>query len=889
MPLPPGLRRILRLASGRPDPESDVGAEFEFHLATKIDQLVAQGLSPAAARGEALRQFGSPEAFADEVRRIDSDSVRRLHRREWWGNLYQDIRLAFRTARRSPLFATVVAVTFALGIGANAAIFSLLDAVLLRPLPFPEVHRLVRIYEHDANQAYGQVTAADFRDWRAQNSSFESLALFRYRQVSLTGTGDATMLAGGQVSPEFFALLRVHPRLGRDFRPDDAVAGAPPVAILSHSAWSTYFGGDSAVVGRPVRISDQETTIIGVLDAGFVSPVASAGTKFEIWLTSDFDQMASDPARGRRFHFATGFGRLKPGVSLEQASREMETIGLRLAAQYPADNKGHAPRLVPLGESGTQNVRATLWLMMGAVALVLLIACANLANLVFARALGRSREFAVRAALGAGRARIARQVLVEQMVLAGFGLVIGVLAATATGGAIVRLAAPALPRADLARTDARVVAFAALIAVLAALASGILPALAAVRTDLNNTLRSGGHGSTLSSRSHRLRATLVAAQVGLATVLLIGCGLAMRSLSALLRQDLGFQTESVWSFMAPLSPARYPEAPQILALQAQLLERLRAIPGVTSASASYTVPMANVSTTSLIVEGQPMGSEPPPEIGYNAADPDYFRTLGIPLVAGRLMSPNDLMDGPPIIVVNQSLAERFYHGDAVGKRARMGPNPSDPWLEIVGVVGDIRRRGVDQPPEPEVYYPLTQDVSRAPMFVLRVSGNPAPVLARAKEELRALDPNIVFGAPQPLADIIAGTLSPRRLLSSLLVFFGALALVLAGVGIYGVIAFLVAERRREIGVRMALGAESSRIVREVVTRGMRPVAIGLTLGLAGALLLGRAVGGMFYQVKASDPVSLGAATVILLGAGIVGCLAPALRAARTDPGGVLRE
>jgi predicted permease len=299
--------------------------------------------------------------------------------------------------------------------------------------------------------------------------------------------------------------------------------------------------------------------------------------------------------------------------------------------------------------------------------------------------------------------------------------------------------------------------------------------------------------------------------------------------------------------------------------------------------------MANVSTTSIMVEGQVAGSGPLPEIGYNAAESDYFRTLGIPLVAGRVMEPGDRMDAPGVIVVNQALAERFYQGDAVGKRARMGPNPEDPWLEIVGVVGDIRRRGVAVVPEPEVYYPLTQDVNRAPMYVVRVSGDPAAPLARAKEEVRALDPNVVFGTPAPLADIIAGTLSPQRMLSTLLVLFGGIALVLAGVGIYGVIAFLVAERRREIGVRMALGAEASRVLREVVGRGMRPVGLGLGLGVVAALLLGRAVGGLFYQVKPTDPLTLGAAILILLAAGVVGCLAPALRASRTDPGGVLRE
>jgi predicted permease len=886
MALPPGLRKILRLAIGRA-PAADVDSEFEFHIATKVEQLTAQGMAPEQARAEALRQFGSPESFAREVREIDHHATQDSNRREYWADVRHDFVLAFRGARRSPLFATVVAITFALGIGANAAVFSLLDAVLLRPLPYPEAGELVRIYEKDANREFGQVTIADFNDLKAQNTTLAEMGLFRFRRVPLTGAGDAAMLVGGEVSPQFFGILRVKPAIGRDFRVDDAVDGAPPVAILTWPAWRRIFGGDSSIVGRTARISDRETTIIGILPERYVSPVMDGVSSWDIYFTSDYTYLARDNARARRFHFATGFGRLKPGVTVEQAQRDFETIGLRLAAEYPDLNKGHTPRIVSLQESGTQSVSSTLWLVMGAVGLVLLIACANLANLVFARALGRSREFAVRSALGAGRGRIARQVFIEQLVLASFGLVIGLLGATWTSGLFVRLSS--LPRGELVRTDSRVMLFAIAITALAAIASGILPALSAVRSDLTGTLRSGGYGSTLSRRSHGVRASLVATQVGLAAILLVGCGLALRSLSALLKQDLGFQSESVWFFTAPATSTRYPNPPDVVSFQERLIERVRGIPGVVSASAAYTIPMANVSTTSIIVEGAPAPEGPPPEIGYNAAETDYFKTLGIPLVAGRLMQATDRIDAPPVIVVNQALADRFYGGDAVGKRARMGPNPEDPWMEIVGVVGNIRRRGVDVAPEPEVYYPLSQDLDRAPMYVVRVSGDPTPVLARAKEEVRALDAEVVFGTPTPVADIISETLSPQRLLSALLGVFGGIALVLAGVGIYGVIAFLVAERRREIGVRMALGAQSGRVLREVVGRGMRPVAIGLALGLGAALILGRTVSGLFYHVKPTDPVSIGAAIGILLLAGVIGCLAPAIRAARTDPGGVLRE
>jgi putative ABC transport system permease protein len=888
MRLPPGLRRLFRLDTGRQPAGPDIQEEIAFHLQTRIDRLVSQGVPIEVARKEALRAFGAPDDVAAQVRAIDARAHSASRRRDWTGGVLQDLQLALRGIRRSPLYALVVAVTFALGIGANAAVFSLLDAVVLRPLPFPEPSRLVRIYEQDTRQdrPFGQVTIADFRDWRSQSTAFDQLAAFRFRSYVLTGTGETTTLSGGEVSPEFFDLLGVRPVVGRRFRPDEAAA-APPVVILSHETWFRLFGADSTVVGRSIVLDNVATEVVGILPREFVNPL---GRPLDAWTTSDFEAFAADQARARRMHFLASFGRIREGVALDRARDELRTIGLRLAADHPEMNDGHLPFLVPLQRAGTDAARPVLWLVMGAVGLVLLIACANLANLVFARTVSRGRELAVRAALGAGRWRLVRMVLIEQALLAVFGGAIGVLTASWASGLFVRMLGGSLPRADLVRTDARVLGFALLLTVVAALTSSLLPAIHAARARLGDQLRAGSHGSTLSRRSHRLRAALVAVQVTLATVLLVGSALALQSLGKLSNQELGFETESSWLFTAPAVQARYPERAHILAFQAELLERLRALPGVTGASAAYAIPMVNVSTTSIRPEGVVLPPGPEPSVGYNAADAAYFSVMHIPLLRGRLMDGRDHADAPRVLVVNKALADLYWtNQDPIGQRVKAGPDPEGPWLEIVGVVDNIRRENVRIPPEPEVYYPMTQDVTRNPTYVVGISSDPAPVLAAIRSTVGAIDADIPLGNLRPLNDVLDGALRQPRFLSALLSVFGGLALVLAGVGVYGVIAFLVAERRREIGVRLALGAQSGRVLRETLWRGMRPVLAGLGIGLVAAVMAGRVASSLFYEVDAVDPLSLGAASAVLLLAGIAGSLLPARRAASVEPGVVLRE
>ena len=459
MKLPPRIRPVLRADSGRSDSPADIDVEIQFHLESRIDHLVRTGKSPEAARAQALREFGPTQPVAAQVRAIDARRETVEHRREWTSGLLQDLRLALRGMRRAPLYALVATLTFALGIGANAAVFSLLDGVVLRPLPFPALDRLVRIYEHDHNESrqFGQVTIADFRDWKEQSRSFDQLSAFRFRFMTLTGTGEAVALTGGLVTPEFFELLGVRPAIGRGFRPDEARTGANRVVILSHDLWIRLFGGDAGIVGRTIQLNNEATEVIGVLPPGFVSPL---GQPLDIWTTSDFEALATDQARARRMHFLASFGRIREGVSRETAEEELLTVGRRLERDYPGDNQGHLPQMVPLQEAGTASARPVLLLVMGAVGLVLLIACANLANLVFARTLSRSRELAVRTALGAGRWRMIRQVMIEQLLLAVIGGGVGLLAASWTSGMFVRMLGGSIPRGDLVRMDLRVIGFA---------------------------------------------------------------------------------------------------------------------------------------------------------------------------------------------------------------------------------------------------------------------------------------------------------------------------------------------------------------------------------------------------------------------------------------------
>jgi predicted permease len=890
--LPPGVRRLFRLHRGRVHVAQEIQAELDAHLRRRAEDLMARGWPPDEALAEARARFGPVDRVAAECERIDSKRERELMRREWWTDIGQDLGYAVRGLRRSPAAAAVAALTFALGIGVNAAVFSLVDGVVLKPLPYDHAGRIVRIYERDGNRATGQVTIADFRDWREQSAVLDGMAVLRIRSAILHTDADNVHLPAAQVSAGFFDLLGVTPALGRAFAPDEEAAGATPVVVVSHALWQSRLGSDPDVVGRPLRINGSRATLIGVLPPSFVSPM---GMRTDVWMPSDFSGIAQDAFRSRYMHFLASFGRLRPGATLAQAEAELQTIGARLEAAYPEQNAGHRPNPGPLALAGIQSTRPVLLLTLGAVGLVLLIACANLANLIYARSLRRSREFAVRAALGADRSRLVRQVLTEQGVLGVIGGAIGVGAAAMAIPGMVAWLAPVLPRAERVALDGRVLLVAAVLSVVASILSGLLPAAHAGRASRHLALTRDGRGGTASPGGRRLRAGLVGLQVALSVVLLAGAGLVVRSLGQLLQIDLGFEPENVLTFSVPLTGARYADAPARVALQTAFLREVAALPGVTAAGMSYAVPMQNNSTTSFDIPERPFPPGQAPEVGYNTATSAYFRALGVRRLSGRLMDEGrDRRGAPPVVVINRRMAELYWPGeDPVGRFLRSGPGgPDAPPIEIIGVVEDIRRESVYVPPEPELYFAATQDVSPNASFTVRAAGDLAALEAGLRTRLRELDSTLPLANVVRLREVVNGTLFRPRFLATLFSGFALLALVLAAIGIYGVTAFVVAEQTRELGIRRALGATTGRVRREVILRGMMPVVGGLAAGLLLAVALTggvRAVRSMLYEIAPTDPVTLAGVVAVTLGAGLVGCLAPSRRATRIDPVIALRE
>jgi putative ABC transport system permease protein len=612
------------------------------------------------------------------------------------------------------------------------------------------------------------------------------------------------------------------------------------------------------------------------------------GSSVDVWWPGDFGTVARDAQRAQRFHFLMAVARVRDDAPLEAAKGQLRAIGERLGREFPQHNEGHLPNPVPLQYDDTEAVRGGLLLLMGAVACVLLIACANVANITLARGLSRIREFSVRAALGSSRRLLVRQMLVEQFCLATAGAAVGLLGAYWTLSALTGLERFGVPHTDQIRMDGRVLGFALILVLSATLLSALIPAFLTFRRDMFENLRTGGQGATLTRGGHRMRGALVVSQVGAATVLLFACALAIRSLGALLTVDTGFEAQAVWRFSATTPSTRYADADQIQTFQQQMLGRLRAIPGVVNASAAYAPPMENVSTTSVVLEGT---VEPSPEIGYNAADGDYFQTLGIPLLAGRLMNIGDVNSVPAVAVVNRTMAERLWPGrSAIGQRVRTSTDANAEVVEVIGVVGDIRRQRIEEPPVAEMYYALTQDITRSPVYLVRLAPGVRPPLETIRSIVRELDPAIAVRGIAPLsATLEARSLARPGFIARLLGAFGGIALMLATIGTWGVIAALVAERRREIGIRKALGARDALIGRGVVGRGMAPVIGGVVLGGIGAVAAGRVIASGFYGVSALDPVALASVVTVLLLAGLAGCLGPARKAARLEPNLLMRE
>jgi putative ABC transport system permease protein len=796
--------------------------------------------------------------------------------------LLQDLRFTARTLLRNPSFTALAALTLALGIGAGTTVFSVFHAVLLARLPYSDPERIAMVWEKRPRENVfdNSVAPADYLDWRARNDVFEFMAALENTSADLVGRGEPERLEAGRVTADFFKVLGVRPQLGRLFEPGDDQAGRDDVAVLTHALWQRRFGGDAAVVGTAIDLGGRKHRVIGVLPASFRFP-----KRAELWLPFAFPP---NFAFVRAVHFLDVYARLRPGVTLEQARAAMNTLGDRLSQEHPATNRYHGSHVVPLREELVSGVRPMLVALLSAVAFLVLIACANVANLLLARGSARQRELQIRSALGASRARLLKLLLAESLCLSGLAGFAGVLLAV-WGADLLKLIVPALPTVGLDdfAVNRPVLAFAVLLSLAASLASGLLPAYTATRVELHGGFKESSR-STPGRTSRRVRAALVAAQVALSVVLLGGAGLMIRTLQRLLEVAPGFESERVLTFTLDLPAGRYGSGERIVALYSQLLERVRRLPGVVGAGGiSQLALLGRDSRTAVDIEGREPRPGEPNRMHSRNVTTGYFETLRIALRAGRLPDERDDGNAPPVLLVNETAARRYWpSGDAVGKRVRLGG--SQQWREVVGVVGDVKHWGLDESVRPEMYLPEPQAPTPYLSVVVRSSLEPQALVGAVRQQLRAVDKDLPLGQALTLDEVVGQSLAPRRFFLRLLAGFAALALLLATMGIYAVTALSVAQRTHEIGVRVSLGARLSDIRRLVLGEGLKMTAVGLAFGLAAAAALGRSIEDQLFGVQRGDPITLGAVTIVLVAAALLASYVPARRAARVDPGVALR-
>jgi predicted permease len=858
-----------------------------FYFDMRARELAEQGMSETEARREAVREFGDVEYTKRYCLAEDAMGSREERRTDVLAELRQDVTHSWRTFRRSPGFAVVALVTLALGIGANTAIFSVVNGLLLRDLPFGEPDRLVRLWgaHKDSGVDRSQLSAGDFIDLRTRQRSFTTLGAFAWGGGTYIGTGDPVRLAGARVDANVFTVLGVRPYLGRTFAVGDDSAGVNPTIVLGFNAWRRVFGGDSAIIGKSVDISGLSRTVIGVLPPTFFFPTMAEA---EIFTPLDLTPLLRDVNRIRKFHNLGALGRLRPGTTLAQARSELSGIMRQLEQDFPQSNSNMSVATVDLRDAVVGDARPALLVLLGASLLVLLIACANVAGMLLSRAVSRRQELAVRAALGAGRARLVRQMVTESLVLALCGGAVGLALALGATRALVASAADRLPAASQVTVDVTVLLTALVVTVASGVLFGLVPALAASR-GIQLALKDAGRGASGGVSRHRMRTVLVTGQLALAVMLLVGAGLLVRSLRHLQSRDLGYSIESTLTFEVVLVGDRYDDPGAQDRFFDALYTRLAALPGVAAVGGSGNIPMRGGAMASLAIDGRPEPAVKLPEVGYQPVSDDLFRAMGVPLKRGRVFGPQDDTDAPRVVLLSESLVRAFWpDGDPIGARIRLGPNPNDPWMTVVGVVGDVRM-GVADDSRPTAYVSARQDHWGGMTIVMRTTTDPMSLLPAVRREVRAIDPTIPVAEAHSMKQVQSMGLADRRLPMQLMAAFALLALVLAAVGVYGVMAYSVAARTREIGVRVALGAQPRSVFAMVVRQGMGAAAAGLSLGVLGAAALGRVLTTLLYGVKPTDVFTFVGVAGVLLAVVLVACLVPARRAVRVDPLEALRS
>ncbi len=806
--------------------------------------------------------------------------------------LRQDIRYALRSLAKAPGFTAVVLLTLALGIGANTAIFSVVNAVLLRPLPYHQPERMAVVRETYGEGLKGTVSGPNFVDWRTRNRSFEHLAAYRTRALTLLGEDDPEEVAAALVSSNFFQMLGLPPTVGRGFAPGED-EGEGSVAVISDGFWRTRFAAARDVIGRTVTLSGKAYSIVGVAPPGLDFPAGR-----QVWVPME---LGIGRAAERSSHSYDVLGRLKPGVTLEQAAADVAGIARDLEREFPVSNSGRGVVLIPFTSDTLGAVRPALLLLSGAVVFVLLIACANVANLFLARATSRHREIAVRSALGASRWRLARQVLVEAVVLAGAGGVVGLLLASWGVELLLALQPRGIPRLGEISIDGTALGFTLAVSLLVGIGFGLFPALNLSGHDPADSFRGEGRGSSASRRRVRFRSALVVAQVSLALVLLVGAALLVVTVQRLSSIEPGFEPEQALTFQLPIPAAKYPDQARHTAHVERVIGGLEVLPDVRAVGTVYFLPLGQGDVSGdFRIEGTPPhapGREP--YAGYRVVGGDFFAAMGIPLRRGRLLDANDRTGAPPAAVVNEAFVRRHLRGgDPLGQRVTFGDGTEDAvYREIVGVVADVRHLGLTEDAAPEIYVPYAQisedlwtGLSSLPLsVVVRGGGGPETLAPAIRAAVRGADPEQVVSQLRPAGDLVAAAIARQRFSMLLLLAFGGLALALAAVGVYGVLAYSVSQRTRELGIRLALGARAASVQGLVLRQGMAMAMGGILVGLVCAVALGRLLAGLLYGVTPSDPRVLGAVTLLLAAASALACLVPAVRATRVNPMDALRS
>ncbi|HXA65869.1 MAG TPA: ABC transporter permease [Bryobacteraceae bacterium] len=854
--------------------------EIREHIETETQDNIERGMSPEEARYAAVRKFGNVTRVKEDTREVWS-SV-------WLEQLLQDVRFAVRMLRKSPGFTAVAIFTLALGIGANSAMFSVVNGILLRSLPFKEPSRLVTVLDTKPSKGVDwlYVSPNRFEEWVRRNTTFDQIAAAENCFFKLENHGAPILLQGGCATASFFPMLGVQPFLGRLSTPEEDRPGGNTVAVLSYGCWKEKFGGDPAAIGKTIRrtANDAEFTIIGVLPADF----KFATEDFALWAPINTDPNYRD----RDDHHLLVFARLKDGVTLPQAQAQMDGVAQQLASEYPTTSAGWGITVRPLQRfySSVRNIRQTLWVLLAAVGFLLLIACANVANLLLARATVRRKEIAVRLAVGATRPRLVQQLMTESLLLGVMGGATGFLLARLAFKSMMAIA-PYIPsfRPNAIQMDDEVLAFATVISVVASMAFGLTPALRTSRLDLNDALRDAGRGTRGSRRDRLTRSLLVTSEIALAVVLVGGAGLLIESYRNLQTDRLGFNPNNILvSTFCCLDEAHYRTPSDTSAYYTQLFERLRELPGVESVSGTDDLPLRQFqgAGSAFEVQGRPAaepGSEPTAD--FFLVEPTYFETMQIPLLRGRSFTDHDNEHSASVVLINKSLAQRLWPDqDPIGQQLRpVVGDPSPRWYRIIGVVADAKQRGLGTEQRSTIYRTIYQSTARYTFVLVRTHPDPLSMAAAVKNTIASLDRGLAFGVVQTLDQQLAQSVSTQRFSMTLLALFGGLALSLAAIGVYGVTAYTAAQRTHEVGVRRALGAQPADIVKLVLGEGLRLGLVGVIVGIACALALTRVMRNLLYGVSATDPITFFAVSAVLVGVALAACYLPARRAARVDP------